>query len=361
MKQVPLIILFLLFCSSVFAQPGAMHTVLINKEFEKGNHTPEQFDSAYFGLPNPIHSKYKSYIRITVPRGTIDLYSQDNKHFNGTLLNSIIQDREKKDRDTKLIEYNGYKYFYQITMLDSAACTKVATQLLASGQDTLPDSDSIKSWHRGWFDCNSYIYFQFYRQGKYININYNCISGQDSTVQYYNIINSNKTLIYKQFKLYDNYNSFTSKLPQGCTYADNGIQLYTLTPSEQRRYYRKVTKHKADWQYLDSLSTKLNDYIGTELTEILNADSALSNAYLDYHIELSRKNKLLRIKNQNKIYDFSDFKESIRNKRAIRRAFKKVHIPFVKSKVKYWKNLYYSDKKAFATDYNYYGDLPKRH
>ena len=347
----PLTIILLLVASvSLHGQDTALHSVKIDPKLDRDKITSEQFDSIYYGLPDPLFSGYKKYVRIYLSAQQVDLYSNDGRTYNGFLLNTATQfGPEKKDKWGNR-ESSEDKLFYQRTRLDSAVCTKVARALFVSGQDTIPSSDSIKSWERGWLDCFCGIGFSFYSNSRRKSNEYSCVCEQGDTVKYAGIVKANYNMLYKEFNLDTSHIRFQDFLPGGHAYTTGTIWImYKSSDKENRRYNKAAKKHKADWDYLDSIKDSLNKYLSDTLTKLFKTDSNF-DSYHSFILQFSKRNRLIRIISTDKDFiDIGDWIDYHRDKKKIRRAFRKVNASFVKTKIKYWKKFEYYDNKAHIT------------
>ena len=90
-------LLFAFACSfEVRAQDGALHVVKLNEAYTWLTSTPATLDSIYLGLDPTSSSSHRTFIRISFPGQVIDLISDNDSAFWGTLTQETTEYRSIK-------------------------------------------------------------------------------------------------------------------------------------------------------------------------------------------------------------------------------------------------------------------------
>lgn len=340
MRIIISLLLLIISISGIAQQPG-LRTVLINEKYSWGTISEEQYDSFYFNLVPVRISNYKIHIRISLTGQTIDLYSLDGQTYSGILTNYIMEYATVKVKGQNYKNSKKYQYYIQQIKLEPVKVKLVVKALISSGQNLIPTDTLINYWKKYFLHCGS-VRFKFKVNGQYNNQSFHCPWGQNDTVQYRNVIMSNIELLDSALQLDSFYSTLKSQLPKGKTYSKDGYRMMYIMTENQSRKWRDSEPYR---NYLDSVKHKLNNYLSDTLTTIFKTFDNF-NCYNEFFLYFSNKNKLKKIKTNRKPHDLTEKIEFYKCKKKIRRAFRKVEIDFINSKVGYRKVFNYYERNV---------------
>ncbi|MEM8892132.1 MAG: hypothetical protein AAGD28_29405 [Bacteroidota bacterium] len=239
LKYLILIISLITSCN-LMGQRGPLLKKKLKKKFSWENSTTSQLDSFYLHLPKPEGTSFQAYLRIKLPGQTVDLFSGDGEHFQGILTNEICAYKAVKTKWGK--QTKEKKVFSQQESLDPISCTRIAKEILASGQISFPTDSLIANWESGMLHCGTAV-FQLNLNSGFIEQSYFCPWSQDDTVKFAATITSNIRLLENELELPTRYNEFTTQLPKGGIYSRNGYRMkYVRTKRQQAKWERKKAK-----------------------------------------------------------------------------------------------------------------------
>lgn len=288
-------------------------------------------------LPHLAKDTTRFYFRFHNAGQVLDLYSHDLKTFKGTVTCYTyayeLYDTKKQTQKTSAL-------FSQQVKLDSSIARRIFQ--LTGTVSTIPTDDSIKGWRQG-LDGVTYM-FEHSSPASYSFKSYWTPSAQDSTLMEAKLIRLFVDTIYK-LVVTKAENDFFATLKPGSYTADNFIITYKPTEKQKARW----KKYKPYRDYLNSVNDTLNRYLSDTLTQLLNAKGELLPEYTDYVLTFSPRNKLKKIKPKGGYLDLADWRDVHKGKRKLRKAFRKIRVNFVHSKVRYRK-VVSGDKKKVTVE-----------
>lgn len=220
---------------------------------------------------------------------TIDLFSNDNVHFQGLLTNKITEFASEKI--TRKRSRNTYNYIFQTTKIDSSLSSSVAKQILGSGQLSVPTDSLIPSWEKWYFYCQT-ITFQCKLEGKYIAQSFRCPWNQTEATEFAGIVASNHDLLKTKLELEDRYKEFMSLLTGGSEYSRDGYGTWYRKTNEQIEEWVKDQPRR---DYLKSMQDTIYHFIESEIAK-QQIDLTDVHCFETYHLTFSRNGRLKEIK-----------------------------------------------------------------
>ncbi len=288
------------------------------------------------GLPHLTTSTDTFHFRIWLDGQAVDIMTADYKTFTGILTNYIDSYEET---NKKTLKSEPAKTFYTYVLLDTASARK--TFELIKTVSSIPSQDSVAGWSRG---CDGITYiFETSMPSYYSFKSYWTPGAQKSTlteaIQIQNFVDTIVVLL----NLKEEQDKFHATLKSGAYSLDHfGVM---FIPSERQK--KKWKKYEPHWNYLQSINDTLNNYLSDTLTKIFIANT-ISIDFRQYFLIFSRHNRLKKIKTNHEFIDFESRIEFYRDKRKIRKAFRKVRIDFVHAKRRYGKELGYWEGKVLV-------------
>jgi hypothetical protein len=316
MKSV-LLILTLLTFSSVYGQTGLT---------SYSADLPMQ-DSLEVALVDIEKSEYAFYFRLLLSGQTVEIYSQDNKTYDGKIINSIKEYNQIKINDDYRTQ--ATRIYTEKVPIKSSKATSLAHQIIESGQTSIPTDTLIDTWTRWYLHCGS-LNFEIKNDGQYVKQSFHCPWSQPDSVEFKNVILSNYDLLKRELKLDSIYNEFRSQLPKGKTYSRSGYGMTYIMTDKQEAAWKK-DKPRRD--YLKSIKDTVDNYLKMRLKEIqATSDSTKSPCY-SAHLTFGRNGNLKEIRTNRdmKLSDglswyIEDLIEDRRCKKAIKHIFKKINL-----------------------------------
>lgn len=273
---------FLFLSLQVIAQDFPLQATSIDTNYTWSNSTLAERNYFYLRLPILKKTEYKTYFRVSLSGQTIDFFSKDNISFNGILTNHII---EYKDIETKWGKGSErHQIVYQTQELDSSLSTKLANQIIQSGQATIPTDSLIKNWNNQYLHCKC-VDFQFKIGNDYKETSFSCPQNQSDSMDFKSIILSNLELLEKELELEIRYNEFTKLLPKGKTYSRDGYRLMYVMMNKEIEAFRKS---KPQRDYFKSIKDSLDNYLEKELSKqeiSLDEMDCFENYYVIFGID----------------------------------------------------------------------------
>lgn len=321
-------------------QGGALRFTKVDTSCHYGKKTSAFFDSFYYDLPDVSKSTFKTHIRLRLNGQIVDLFSEDNKTFNGFLTYYVYQSLSNRNKKKKS-KSTGDKIIVQKILLNSDTCTQVAHKILNSGQLQIP------SLRQDALDCAT-IKFSFKINSLYCEQDFDCMNFPQNSIKEKAIVDSNLKLIRRKFNLQSPYNSLIHQIPYEdvYTYSDGGMDVITLDFSGRnynRRQARIFRKRKANGKYLDSVQSYVNEFLETELARILNKEYWQECCNDDYILHFSKRNRLFKIITDKSSFEKGDTRNFRHRKRKLRKAFRRIGSGFIHSKFKYIKELNFDE------------------
>lgn len=275
------------------------------------------------------------HFRLWLNGQIVEIWTQDNKTFFGALINYI----DSNERfDIKKQKTNTYKTFSNQVQLDTSIARQ--TYILYKTINSIPTEDSIIEWKSG-LDGITYV-FEISTPTFYSFKSYWTPSIQDSNLIEAKQIQKFIDEINQILNLDVEYDKFFSTLKPGC-YTINHCLIMTKLSQEQIDF---ILENKPYMDYLNSVKDTLNNYLSDTLTKILNKYGDLKCNNIKFLLVFSEKNKLIKITTNNDLHDFMEKILFYKCRRKIKKAFKLIKVDFVHSKIVYWKELHYMDKKV---------------
>jgi hypothetical protein len=330
MKSILLILSFLTF-SSVYGQTGLT---------SYSADLPLQ-DSLEVSLVDIEKSEYAFYFRLLLSGQTVEIFSQDNKNYQGIISNSIKEYNQIKVDD----EYRtqATKLFTEKVSIDSSVASSIAQQIIESGQPSIPTDTLIKSWTRWYLHCGS-LNFEIQNNGKYIRQSFHCPWSQPDSVEFKDVILSNYDLLKRELRLDSIYQFFWSQLPKGKTYSRSGYGMTYIMTDEQKAAWNK-DKPRRD--YLKSLKDTIDSFLRAELEkQQIKLDDI--GCFEDYRLTFNEDGKLWKLKvsdyNKPKLFDglgwyFEDKREIRKCKKLIKKVFREIDLCSFDLKYKVYRTL----------------------
>ena len=239
LKYLILIISLIASCN-LMGQRGPLLKKKLKKKFSWENSTTSQLDSFYLQLPKPESSSFHTYLRIKLPGQTVDLFSGDGEHYQGILTNEIWAYKPVKTawgKDTK-----EKRVLSQKEALDPILCSRIAKEILSSGQASFPTDSLIANWESDILHCGTAV-FQLKLDSGFIEQSYYCPWSQRDTVKFAATITSNIRLLENEFELPKRYNEFITQLPKGGIYSRDGyLMRYVRNKRQQAKWEREKAK-----------------------------------------------------------------------------------------------------------------------
>lgn len=215
----------------VSAQGEELHAVQINEAYTWRTSSQAILDSVYLDLAPVSSSSHRTLIRISFPGRIIDLVSDDDSTFSGTLTLETTEYRYFKAEWGE--ESRPFQRLYRKEPIETAASTVLARDLLQSGQDTLLTDSLITGWAQRILDCWSMLYW-FKIGERRIEQSFYCAHGQNDSLPEKRILLSNYERVTQAVHLKERYEAFTSSLPGG-TYSRDGFIMMTKPKTKRNK------------------------------------------------------------------------------------------------------------------------------
>lgn len=339
-RLISTITIILFFSNALYSQEGKLKIVTEDPRYTWRTHSKSDLDSFYFELPKVNKSHFSTHFRISFTGQIIDLYSNNNSEFKGSLTNIAITNKKLNSSEGQ--EQKGKTQFiFQVKPIDKQILSQVANHILKSGQDSIPTDTLIKSWNKYFLHCNS-IRFEFKINGEYSEQNFHCPWGQNDSLIYKKTIVSNYKYLLKELNLELLYRQFIDELPKGRSYSKDGYMWMYLMTERQLAYYQKIKPHR---DYMVSVKDTLNKYLSDTLTKIFSKKGIL-NCYYQFFLNFSKNGELKKIRTNTTFADLEDRLDYYKCKRKIRKAFKKIRIDFIKPRSSFGKELNFIDNEV---------------
>lgn len=284
-------------------------------------------------LQHVITSTDSIHFRFWSNGQAIDIWTKDYKEFKGSLTN--YADAYESENIKKQKKKPSKTFFNQVSIDTSAARQSFE---LIKFIFKLPTDDSIKGWKQG---CDGITYlFEISTPTYYAFKNYWTPTAQDSTLIEARQIQTFVDKIAAKLNLHQEYEKFFASLKPG-SYSNGSIVITTILTKKQAE---KWDRQRPNREYMETINDTLNNYLCDTLTKIFetNGEFTVSN---ELFLKFSPRNRLKRIRTEEDFYGLSDRMDYYKCKRKIRKAFRKIHFDFVKSKVSYWREFSYYNKK----------------
>ncbi len=285
-------------------------------------------------LPHLFASTDTFAFRAWLDGQMVEIRTRDYKTFTGVLTNYVESHEETKSKTPRK---KSQTTFISRVQIDSAIARKVFE--LVKTVISIPSQDSIDGWNRG-LDGITYI-FESSTPSYYSFKSYWTPSAQDSSLTEANqILDFIKTLDVLLDMQGAKYKFYETLKPGAYTLDHWGVM---FKPSERQN--KKWKKYEPHWNYMETVRDTLNHYLSDTLTKIFLANN-ISIEPRQYFLYLSRHNRLKKIRTNYEFFLFSDRLEFARDKRKIRKAFRKIRIHFVQAKRSYGVELNYYDREV---------------
>lgn len=285
-------------------------------------------DSLEVELIDIEKSDYTFFFRLHLSGQTIEIYSKDNKTYNGKIVNSIKEYNQIKFDDD--YRTKATKIYTEKVPIKKSKATSLAQQIIESGQILIPTDTLIESWTRWHLHCGS-LKFELKNDGKSLEQSFHCPWSQPDSVEFKDVILSNYDLLKEELKLDSIYQGFWSQLPKGKTYSRNGYGMTYIMTDVQETAWKK-DKPRRD--YLKSIKDTVDTYLRTELDkQYIKLDGI--NCFEDYHLTFNENGKLRKLKvsdyDKPKLFDglswyLEDKREIRKCKKLIKKAFRKIDL-----------------------------------
>lgn len=294
-------------------------------------------DSIYLGLITIKHSDFKTHIRINLDYQTVDLFSTDGILFTGRLINKTISFKEKEARGEYISK--PVKFIYQFLDLDTTICTKLAGQLLSSGQHTLSDKDTSKYFGH---PCNA-IHFQFKCDDNYSMQHYYCTYLEGDTDTFNEVVFTNYHFLDTLLRLKFHQDSFINLLPRKKRYATSRTEMVYLLGRKE-----KFPTHRT---YMYNVSDVLNPYLTDTLQKLITLPAGLLCPDR-FYLRFSKKGRLTKV-GVHRSYKGAPVSPTVREcMYIIRTAFRKVKVDIIHPRKHYYRFLSFSEEgKAVVHGY----------
>lgn len=336
-------ILILLISLNVFGQEGKLRFTRIDTSCHYNNETKAFLDSFYYDLPDISKSFYKTHIRVGLTGKYVDLFSEDNKNYNGIITNYVIQSLGVKSNNRKVkSKINSDKIIVQKVFLDSVKCSLVAQEVINSGQVQLPSLSGMG------MDCGK-VEFTFKIDDFYREQNFSCMYFVKESNSEKAIVDSNLKLLSKNLNLETPYNFLSQIKPSKVIYTyRNGGQNVLLVDYRplfyNRRKSRLFTKKRANKVYLDSISNSLDSFLQLELVMLI-PKAQRKEFYDNYILHFSKRNRLQKVTTDFTYFSRDDKKDFRKCRRKLKNVFRIINLDFVHSKFGFDKKLQF-DKEG---------------
>jgi hypothetical protein len=294
----------------------------------------EQGKAKQLGLPDLITSRDTFHFRFWANGQAVEIWSQDYKTFNGRVTNFT---ESYEEFDMKKQKQPPSTMFFNQTVLDSSASRKVFE--LTNAVISIPQQDSIEGWYNG-FDGETYV-FETSTSSFYSFKDYWTPSAYVDKLPEAKQVQSFADTLRVLLNLEEEYDNFFATLKPG-SYTNDHFMIMTKVSERRAKKWKKYEPH---WDYMETIRDTLNHYLSDTLTKIFLANN-VSIESRQYFLSISRHNRLKKIRTNDEFLFFSDRLEYLRDKRKIRKAFRKVRIEFVNAKRAYGIELDYQDQKV---------------
>ncbi len=271
-------------------------------------------DSLEISLIDIDKSDYIFYFRVLLSGQTVEIYSEDNKTYDGKIVNSIKEYDQVEIED----EYRtkATQLYTEKVPIETSKATSLARQIIQSGQLSIPTDTLIETWTRWYLHCES-LRFEIKNDGRYFEQSFHCPWSQPDSVEFKDVILSNYDLLKRELKLDSIYHNFWLKLPKGKTYSRSGYGMTYMMTEEQEVVWKKDQPRR---DYLKSIKDTIDTYLRIELDQQqIKLDNI--NCFEDYRLTFNENGKLrkLRVSNHNKPKLFEGLSWYFEDKRKIRK------------------------------------------
>lgn len=190
-----------------------------NYVYSKSSFGKEEF---YFRLPALESSNYKFHFRFNYNTQIIELLSNDGIHFNGLLLNQIIEMKSVQDGKFKKLEPKNY--VYEKLILDDSVSSELGKMIIEKKISQIPSSKYIDNWKLNELGCEE-TNFQFKFGDQITESNFMCLNEQ-SDIELVKILEQLINYANDSFKLSEKHKIFRDKLEKNKAYYFKGVGTY---------------------------------------------------------------------------------------------------------------------------------------
>lgn len=280
----------ILISTSLFSQSNDLHKIEIDTGFTWRNSTAAERDSFYLNLPVVRNTSFKTHIRISLVGQRIDLVSDDNKQFSGTLTNSTTEYKTVKTEFGD--SYEAFRIVSNKVLLDSSICSLIASKIIESGQPYIPTDSLIPSWNKWFLHCAS-ADFQIKLKSNYVEQYYYCPWSQPDSTEFKDIIVSNYSLLNGSLRLDVYYETFEGLLEKGKTYSKDSYWFkYIMTDQERESWNRDKPRR----DYLKSIKDTIDSYLNSNLQNLQSrSDTMTFSCYGAYNLTFGKSGHLKKI------------------------------------------------------------------
>ncbi len=307
---------------------------------------PPAKDTLEVPLTDIKKSDYVFYFRLLLSGQIVELYSRDNKTFDGKIVNSIKEyNQVKVDGEYQI---NATKLYTENVSIERSKATSLARQIIESGQVSIPTDSLIETGTRLFFHCES-LKFEIMYGGRYLEQSFHCPWRQPDSLEFIDVILSNYDLLKRELNLDSIYQNFWSQLPKGRTYSRNGYEMAYLFTNKQ---LDALEKSKPQRDYLKSIKDTIDAYLSAELDKLQIKLKDLSCSG-NYHLIFKENGKLWKMKVSGyykpKLFDglrwyLEDKREMRRCKKAIKQAVRAIDLSSFNLKYKVYRTLTFGIK-----------------
>lgn len=259
-----------------------------------GNSSVSKFENYYFDLPNLSKTKCIDNIRMTLDNQIIDLSLYRDSIWKGYILNYCYIEPEVEKYEYK---FEG-EIIFNIDSVSTSKINRIVNLLEESNQRGIPTGDCLNIWESRFIHCNSNIIYQFKSSDTLIELNYFCISGQDTNQRYIVDIRKNFREINKVFELNKSYKNFKNKLPSGKTYT-NGYW-YLTKPALTEEDIKRWEKIKPIAEYFKKFNDSINIAIDTNIKNTKKSNRNGLDCSCFYYLKFNKNGKLVDYYNMDK-------------------------------------------------------------
>ncbi|MEO0469932.1 MAG: hypothetical protein AAF206_09965 [Bacteroidota bacterium] len=309
----------------------------MDDNFSWKNASQLERDSFYHQLPVIANSPYQTHIRFVNYRHRIDFFSNDNIHFKGSLINRAIQSRFNKEK----------RIVWQKITLDDSLSSRLARQLIASGQALISSDTLKKDWQfLGFTDCGDVTYF--FKLGTFHNEQtLFCPWSVSDTALFHGLILQNLDTLEQALRLQEHFERFCSLLPIGHAYSTGTItSMYKLTKKEARKWQKDKPRRAYFERIKDTLDGHLKEFVSQQRVE---SSGLYCLATYELYFDKNGKLKRIRTASGDKPNLWEGFGFYLQESRDIRRCRKKIQKIFQNFELKAL-NLEYGFERELTVD-----------
>lgn len=258
-------------------------------------------DSLKVELLDIQKSEYPFYFRLRLSGQTVDIFSEDNKTYQGEIKSYI--------REYKQIKTDGEYHSKAVQLhlkkveIDSLLAKSIAIRIINSGQPELPTDDLIESWKKWFLHCGN-LKFEIKNKDRFVEQSYHCPWSQPDSVEFKDIILSNYDILKQELQLDSLYEVLYSQLPKGKTYSRSGYGMtYILTKKQEDQR----NKDKPRRIYLKSIKDTVDNYLNAKVNELKNSTTSLKHdCYSGYSLTFGKNGRLKKVRERGSSMKISD-------------------------------------------------------